>query len=584
MPRMEAFLFRAKRRKLVSARAKSASRHSQAGAARPRGARLDAMRSVPARLFGLALLSALLQLLPFPIAGPVPEWRRLISWFCLVPLLYGLAAEPEGRPLTAWQSGSLAYLCGVCWFAGNCYWIYQTMYLYGGLPGPVSLGILVLFSLYLGMYFALFGVCFAFIRRWMGTAGALIFSPVLWVAVEFARARITGFPWDLLGYTQIENSSLTPLAAWTGAMGLSLVVAAGNALWLWRPRLAGVRQGWVGPVCGLALIVVSYAGTAHRRAVLEAADAQAILVQDNLSVGAQAGPPQSQAGPPESQAALLASLTDHTLHPRLAVPPHSVGQMPPQLVVWPEAPTPFASADPNFRVAMAQVARATHAPVVVDAVAVGDRPNRLGRFDEYVSASFFLPDGTYAGRYDKMHLVPFGEYTPYKPLFFFAGHLLDQLAFVPGSERRLFSVGGLRYGVFLCYESIFGDEVRQFALGGAQVLVNLTDDGWYGDTSAPWEHLDMARMRAIENHRWLLRATNTGLTASIDPEGRVVASLPRHIRGAIEVPFAYNRRLTFYTRYGDWIGSLCAVAIAGLLAGGYLQRRYPYRPAAAVRD
>ena len=178
-----------------------------------------------------------------------------------------------------------------------------------------------------------------------------------------------------------------------------------------------------------------------------------------------------------------------------------------------------------------------------------------------------------------MHLVPFGEYTPYKSLFFFAGHLLDQLTFVPGTERRLFSVAGRRFGVFLCYESIFGDEVREFARAGAQVLVNLTDDGWYGDSSAPWEHLDMARMRALENRRWLLRATNTGVTASIDPDGKLVATMPRHLRGAVQVPFAFRGDLTFYTRHGDWLAWLCALTTLAVLIGGPLQVRYPVSPA-----
>ena len=539
------------------------------------------MRSVSPRLPGLVLLSALLQLAPFPIAGPVPEARRLVSWFCLVPLLWCLNGESEGKPLTLRQSAGLGYLCGVAWFAGNCYWIYQTMSLYGGLPGPVALGILLLFSLYLGLYFALFGLCFAALRRAQGRVAALCLSPFLWVGVELARARVTGFPWDLLGYTQLDNTFLTPLAPWTGVMGLSLVVAFGNLVWFWQPGLGGTKRSWVGPLCGIVLLVVSYAGMLHRPRAVAAPDARAILVQDNLSVGAQAGPP-------ESQAALLESLTQQTLHPTLDLPsdllserqrgPSGGAQLPPpQLVVWPEAPTPFTSADPNFRAAMAQLAQAIHAPIVVDAVGQADRPNKVGRYEEYVSASFFLPDGTYAGRYDKMHLVPFGEYTPYKPLFFFAGHLLDQLAFVPGTQRRLFSVGGLRYGVFLCYESIFGDEIRQFVLGGAQVLVNLTDDGWYGDTSAPWEHLDMARMRALENDRWLLRDTNTGLTAAIDPAGRVAASMPRHVRGAVEVPFGHSHRITFYTRHGDWIGILCVIVIASVLLGGALQRRFPPR-------
>lgn len=538
------------------------------------------MRSVSPRLYVLVSLSAFLQLLSFPIAGPVPEWRRLLSWFCLAPLLYALAKpQKDGRPLSLRQSAGLGYLCGVAWFAGNCYWIYQTMFLYGGLPKPVALGILILFSLYLGLYFALFGAGFALVQNTKGRVAALCLSPVLWVAVELARDRITGFPWDLLGYTQINNTLLTSIAPWTGVMGLSLAVAIGNVLWLWWPRVRG-RGVPAGAFCAVLVIAASYFGATHPRHRAEVADATAVLVQDNLNVGAQAGPP-------ETQPQLLESLTDATLHPQLprlarTLSPDLASWHPgsfPQLIVWPEAPTPFASADPNFRAAIAQLARTMHAPVVVDAVANADRPNTQGHYDEYVSASFFLPDGSYAGRYDKMHLVPFGEYTPFKPLFFFAGHLLDGLNFVPGTQRNVFSVGRLRYGVFLCYESIFGDEVRQFTLQGAQVLVNLTDDGWYGDTSAPWEHLDMARMRALENDRWLLRDTNTGLTASIDPQGRVVASMRRHIRGAVAVPFSYRSRLTFYTRHGDWIGYLCAIVVIAFLLGGALQRQYPYKAA-----
>ncbi len=535
------------------------------------------MRSVPLRLYGLALLSAVLQLLPFPLAGPVPSLRRLICWFCLAPLLAALSGDnSKGEPVTRLQSTLLAYLCGVVWFCGNCYWIYQTMFLYGGLPAPVALGILILFSLYLGLYFALFGLLFALLRAWQGRGVAVFLSPFLWVAVELARARITGFPWDLLGYTQIDNVFLTALAPWTGVMGLSLVVAAGNALWLWQPSFSAKRFPWAGAVLAAALAMLSYIGSGLRPPP-QPANRAAILVQDNLTVGAAAH------GPHESQPELLESLFARTLHPAISpaaanLPLRTLGArgpLQPEIVLWPEAPTAFNDADPQFRAVMGRVAIATDAPVVVDALGLGDRPNRSGRYDEFVSASFFLPDGTYAGRYDKMHLVPFGEYTPYKQLFFFAGHLLDGLNFVPGNQRRVFSTGGHRFGIFICYESIFGDEIREFALKGAQVLVNLSDDGWYGDTSAPWEHLDMARMRAIENNRWLLRDTNTGLTSSIDPNGRIVARMPRHIRGAVEVPFAFRNGLTFYTRHGDWIGWLCAILVTSVLVGSYLQRRYP---------
>ncbi len=462
------------------------------------------------------------------------------------------------------QSAALGYACGVAWFFGNCYWIYQTMYLYGGLPAPAAFGILVLFSLYLGLYLGLFAATYSGVRKLLGERAAIVLSPLLWVAVELARARITGFPWDLLGYAQVDNSWLTPLAPLTGVMGLSLVVAVGNALWLWRPS---AKLRYLGPLLASILLLWSVAGQLHQ-APAEAAGSQAVLLQDNLHVGTQGRFNE------ESQPELLQQFSWLSLHPRQ---PGELAATAPALVAWPEAPTPFADADPRVRDAVGALARAERAPLVLQTEGASGTPNSRGRYDEYVSASFFLPDGSYAGRYDKMHLVPFGEYTPYKQLFFFAGHLLDQLVLVPGMQRRVFSVEGHRYGVFICYESIFGDEIREFAQSGAQVLVNLSDDGWYGDTSAPWEHLDMARMRAIENRRWLLRDTNTGLTASIDPQGRIVAALPRHVRDAIEVPFGYRSNLTFYTRHGDWIGWLCALACVACLVGGSLQRRFPVK-------
>ena len=147
-----------------------------------------------------------------------------------------------------------------------------------------------------------------------------------------------------------------------------------------------------------------------------------------------------------------------------------------------------------------------------------------------------------------------------------------------GTERTVFSAADHTYGVFVCYESIFGDEVRQFALNGAQVLVNLSDDGWYGDTGAPWQHLNMARMRAIENHRWLLRDTNTGVTTAIDPYGRLNGEAPRHTRGAYAFPFAFESGTTFYTRHGDWFAWLCTLISVLALAA----TRVPHARKASV--
>ena len=479
----------------------------------------------------------------------------MFCWFCLVPLLSALLPR---KPLRLHHAALIAYLCGFLWYAGNCYWIYRTMHLYGNIPSLPSFGILILFSLYLGLYFALFGTLLAALHARFSRNLVLFAAPFLWVAVELARARITGFPWDLLGYTQIDSLALTRLAPLTGVMGISFVIAAVNALWLVRP--ATPRLNYLPPALALVLTLAATLSTALQPThFLEATTGTATLLQENLSVGAE------RAGRTESRQDMLASFTQLSLHPAIPFLNH-----PSQIILWPEAPTDFIDTDLLLRQSISALARQANAAVIINDVTIAS--NTGNRPQLYNSASFFQPDGTYAGRYDKMHLVPFGEYTPYKPIFFFVGDLLDDLLFIPGSHRSVFPVADRKYAVFICYESIFGDELRHFALNGAQVLVNISDDGWYGDTSAPWEHLDMARMRAIENHRWLLRATNTGITAAIDPQGRITQTIPRHLRTSVQVAFDFNSDLTFYTRHGDWFAWLCAFLTALLLLTGLTRK------------
>jgi apolipoprotein N-acyltransferase len=194
-------------------------------------------------------------------------------------------------------------------------------------------------------------------------------------------------------------------------------------------------------------------------------------------------------------------------------------------------------------------------------VANPQRPPEL-----YNSAALIGPNGDWAARYDKVHLVPFGEYVPFKSLFVFAEKLTREVGdFTPGAERKPLDLGAYKVGAFICYESIFPDEIREFAQRGAQVFVNISNDGWFGASGAPGQHLNMARMRAIENRRWLLRATNTGITASIDPYGRVVARAPLNERIEVQAPYAIISSTTFYTRHGDWFAYLCVIiSIAGL--------------------
>jgi apolipoprotein N-acyltransferase len=176
------------------------------------------------------------------------------------------------------------------------------------------------------------------------------------------------------------------------------------------------------------------------------------------------------------------------------------------------------------------------------------------------------PNGEWIARYDKVHLVPFGEYLPFPSLFSFAGGLTREVGqFAAGTSRQPLDAGETKVGLFICYESVFPDDVRQFAANGAQVFVNISNDGWYGDSGAYAQHLNQTRMRAIENGRWLLSATDTGVTASIDPWGRVVASLPRKERAALLATYAPTSVTTFYTRHGDWFAYGCAIISIGAL-------------------
>jgi apolipoprotein N-acyltransferase len=547
------------------------------------------MRRIPVRLWAVAVVSGMLQVLPFPIAGPTPLWRTAFCWVALLPLLAALLGKDKiGNALTARQGAALGYVCGFVWYLGNCYWVYQTMYLYGGLAKPIAVGILILFCLYLGLYHALFGMLVAAFRVHYGRQTALLLTPFVWVAVELARARITGLPWDLLGVAQVDNPLLIRLAPTTGAYGLSFVIAAVNALWLIRIQVRARRYTRPALTGAGVIFVVLYVLTLRRiEAPGDTATAvHATLVQENLEVGA------ANIGPQPTTQELLESFSYLSRYPSaqflLGIPElpgtqtvFLIRQRPAaeggdskaptpsstDLIVWPESPAPFQENDQQFRTAMSSLAREANAPIIVGNIGIDRSSENARGYDLFNSASFVTARGEFAGRYDKMHLVPFGEYVPFKQVFFFAKNLLAEVGtFDAGQHRTVFTSGGHHYGTFICYESIFGDEVRQFVKEGAEVLVNISNDGWYGDTSAPWQHLNMARMRAIENHRWVLRATNTGVTASISPFGRVIATAPRHIRTSIRVSFAYEHDLTFYAAHGDLFAYGCALITAIALA------------------
>nr|MDQ2735123.1 apolipoprotein N-acyltransferase [Pseudomonadota bacterium] len=344
------------------------------------------MRLISARIWALVVFSAILQLAIFPVAGPLPAWRSALSWFALVPFFLAiLSPDRNGKSLPLLSTASLGYVCGILWYGGNCYWIYQTMYLYGGLPKPVAFTILVLFSLYLGLYHALFAVLVALAgRSRYGRLGALCLTPFAWVAVELARAHITGFPWDLLGNSQVDNLLITRIAPVAGVMGISFLVAAINAglsSLFFVPRTGRTYMQAIAGIFALAILLIVNAGM-HDVASSKKTTDYAIMMQENLSVGA-VGREERPPSPVEE----LTSFSYLSVNPGYS---YDLGQgalsflrLPqgthPTIIVWPEAPSHLQSNDPTFRAAMSRLATATGAPLIIGSLGVDfDPPSPRG--------------------------------------------------------------------------------------------------------------------------------------------------------------------------------------------------------------
>jgi len=503
----------------------------------------------------LAAASGALQVLIFPDPS-----LYMLCWVALAPLIYAilqcreqdalLTVVEDGKwfaPATAVQGFWLGYLSGILWYGGSCYWVFNVMHEHGNLGVVTSAILLLLFSLYLGLYHGLFGLLLALIaRRRNGySLRALVFAPFAWVAVEMARTYVTSFPWNLLGYSQIDNIPLTRIASFTGVYGLSFEIALVNT---------AVAAAFLVP-------------RARRNVMLAAALGAAVILQSGRFVKppvvtGNRGATLIQANIPISDGPWNLEMLETTL---IQLRQLSVGSAITKpgttgLIVWPETPSPFFETDLHLRSTLAGIARSTNSYVIASTMGIQHAGDPTRQPDIFNSASLVAPSGAFVQRYDKIHLVPFGEYIPFEKALFFAQALTHDVGtFARGSRRTPLDLGEYKVGAVICYESVFANEVRHFVLNGANVMVNLSNDGWYGNTSAPRQHLNMARMRTIENDRWLLLDTNNGITAFIDPWGRIMAESPRDQRVALTGAYSLIEGTTFYTRHGDWFAFLCAI-------------------------
>lgn len=440
-------------------------------------------------------------------------------------------------------------LCGLVFYPVSLPWIDVVMTKYGDVGAWTSAGILGLIAIAGGLIFAIFTAGVALASR-RSRLFACALAPFLWVATEFLRASlpIIGFPWNLIGYAASGNLAFVQLTTLTGIYGLSFIVAAYGSL-LAYAIVSGRHRAWQAVLVATSLaIVVALGGPqfvpkAPPRFV-------AHLVQTNF--------PQSEEYPPNWDTIHAGELNE------LEAISVDSARREPGLIVWPEVPAPFSLQDAPFGARAIEIARESGSDFLVGVVDWKRSPSGAPLASN--SAVLLDPSGNRIFTYDKIHLVPFGEYVPLRKWLTFAGRLTADISdFTPGTA---YSVGELpegaspeqKFGAFICYEAVFPDEVRRFTLGGANLLINMSNDGWFGRSAAPAQHLMMARVRSVEDRRWLLRDTNNGYTVSVDPYGRVVAELATDIRGELDAPYDFRSGLTLYTRFGDRFAWLCVLA------------------------
>ncbi len=500
----------------------------------------------------LAILSGIMLTASFP-----PGKLHWMVWFALVPLLKSIE---KGSPFQAFRLGIIA---GLAHYLTLVYWIVVVLEHYGGLNFLISSGVLLLLCFYLSLYTALFSYLFSYMKTHRFAAFVMA---SIWVGQEYIRAKIlTGFPWCLLGYTQFKHLNLIQVADLVGVYGLSFLIVVSNVL----------------------IYSLLFNGTSNKRAFLKwELPAILLMVLLTLTYGHYrlAGDKTQGRTHQSIRVAIIQGNIDQSIKWNPAFQEKTIdiyrrltreaSGFRPQLVVWPETSVPFFFQDNiKFSPRVFEITKESGADLIFGSPAYG-RDGTGTRF--YNRAYLLSPDGELSGYYDKVHLVPFGEYVPLKRFLPFVRRLVTAAGdFASGEKLEPLKLPHLSAGILICFEVIFPKLARIQTREGAKILVNMTNDAWFGMTSAPYQHLGMAVFRAVENRRPLIRAANTGFSAFIGPQGKII-SQSRLFREEVlrrEVKLG-DSSLTFYTRYGDVFAvSLLIIALMKILHMLWYTRR-----------
>ncbi len=486
----------------------------------------------------LALLSGALLALSFPKYG-----HAAFAWTALAPLWIAVAIDRRRAFVLGWAAGALHFSLTVSW-------VVEVMHLHGGLPMVVAWLVMLLLAAYLALYPALAAALLGRAIDRHGV-GALWLAPWLWVAAEWLRGWVGGgFPWALLGTSQAGVAPVIQLASVTGVFGVSLLLAlvstATAVLVVSRRRV----DRWAAGGVAALVIVVAALGTwrvAGATLVTRGPVVKVGLLQGNVA--------QDEKWNPAYRAIIVERYLDLS---------RQVITSGARLVVWPEASTPFFfEAEPHAAEPVRALARTTRTPMIIGT----DEYERNADGDRlYNSAVAIGDDGVSRGGYRKMQLVPFGEYVPLKSLLFFIGPLVEKVSdFAAGTQPSVLDTGVVRAGVAICYEVVYPWIARAFTAGGADLLTTITNDAWFGHSSAPHQHFAQASVRAVEQGRYLVRAANTGISGIVDPYGRTVLATPLFETVAVTGDVRLLTGRTIYSYVGDVVAWV-ALALAAWVA------------------
>ena len=492
----------------------------------------------------LPVVSGILLTLSFPKAA-----IGLLAWVALIPLFYSIR---DKGPRQSFIQGLVA---GLAYYLTSIYWVINTMHNYGGLPYAASLLLLGALAAYMALYIGAFAWLVSLVCR-KGGIPLVVFAPVAWVSLELLRNYLfSGFPWDQLGYSQAGFLRVIQVSDITGVYGVSALIVLVNAALadLVVLRMKGSRHSLTrlaGPVAAFAVLACALAYGQYRLShpPQSTGSLKVALVQGNIE--------QFHKWDPAYQDEVTNDYIKLTL---------KAASEKPDLIIWPETATPYYYDELDKRARLEEAVRVSCTPLLTGSPSSKKLDD--GSYVDYNSAYLLDAKGITVGRYDKMHLVPFGEYVPLKKLLPFVSKVVEGIGdFGAGTDYTVLDSGKGRFGTAICFEVIFPELVRMFPLRGAEFLVSITNDAWFGESAAPYQHFNMSVFRAVENRRALVRAANTGITGIILPSGEVASRTSLFTRLYLmgDVPLVQEK--SFYTMHGDLFAYGC-VLLTAILAG-----------------